>query len=802
MHKLKLLVTILTIGTFSLMPFLNTSAQTAKIKTLPISPRLLTSSIVGSYPAGSNPVYSGNNVVAKGMPVYLTADTTGGINSFTWSFDLMPSGSNATFNSTTDQNVKFTPDLTGWYAVKLTVNGGSTDVDSFYVSTYLGTPTSTMCDPCHQSYPGMEKYTGWVKTPHANIFREGITGQLETQNVNNMLVGTYSGSCFKCHTTGWDQNANNGNFGYLAHQNGFDTTWYKTYTKSGSSYLIPTNDQTAWNLLNSSQYNSALYTSNIGCESCHGPAYGHLTTYGNTKYISKSLDAGVCLQCHDAPTHHTIGTYYVTSVHYTFPDGEHTARTSCYPCHSGSAYVKYVANPTSPGYTADDGDMNISCAVCHDPLNATNFGLRIMSNITLLNGYAVAAGGNGQMCMRCHQARIDGNAQITDVAPYYGWKQHFEPMAPQTDMLFGQNAYEFGDTTLAGLNTHGSLSNACVTCHMANIGTGNSPSHQWGMIDTTGGTPHDLVGGCVTCHGPITSFDDIKAASDWDGNGKIEGVQTEIHGMMNILASYLPKDNTGAVLTSLSSNADSMAIANRPEIVKGIYTYEFILTDGSYGVHNAKYTVKILQDALQNLGAVVPVELISFQAAANNGNVTLNWQTATETNNKGFEIEKNYRNSWAPVGFVNGKGSSSQLNSYSYVDNSSNGGNGTISYRLKQIDLNGTFHYSKVVEVSVVNGPKEYTLSQNYPNPFNPSTTIQYALPFDSHVKIVVYNITGAVVKVLENSTQTSGNHQLIFNTESSGLALSSGIYFYSIEATSIDGSRSFRQTKKMVLLK
>jgi hypothetical protein len=801
MHKLKLLVTVFIFGIFTLAPLFNLSAQTAKIKTLPISPRLLSTSIVGSYPAGSNPVYSGNNVVAKGMPVYLTADTTGGVNSFTWSFDLVPSGSNAAFNSTSDQSVKFTPDLTGWYAVKLTVNGGSTDVDSFYVSTYLGSPTSTMCDPCHQSYPGMEKYSSWVQTPHANIFREGITGQLEASSVNNMLMGKYSGNCFKCHTTGYDQNVDNGNFGYLAHQNGFDTTWYKTFTPAGSMYLIPTNDQTAWNLLNSSPYNSALNTSNIGCESCHGPAYGHLISYGDTKKISASLDAGVCLQCHDAPTHHTIGTYYVTSVHYKFPDGEHTARTYCYPCHSGAAYVKYVKNPTNPGYTADDGDVNISCAVCHDPHNATNFGLRIMSNITLLNGYTVTKGGNGQMCMRCHQARHVGNTSITNVPPYYGFFDYFEPMAPQTDMLFGQNAYEFGDSTLAGLNTHAQVPDACVTCHMANIGTGNSPSHQWGMIDTTGGTAHDFTAGCTNCHGPITSFNDIKAASDWDGNGKIEGVQTEIKGMMKILASYLPQEN-GKVITKLSNHADSMAVANRPEIVKGIYTYGYVETDGSYGVHNAKYTVKILQDALQTLGVTVPVELISFQAASNNGAVTLNWQTATETNNKGFEVEKNYGGSWTSVGFVNAKGSSTQLNSYSYVDNSSNGNSGKVSYRLKQIDLNGKYNYSKVVEVSVVPGPKDYTLSQNYPNPFNPSTTIQYSLPYESNVKIVVYNITGAVVKVLTNSLQNSGVHQVVLNTESSGLAMSSGVYFYSIQATSADGSRSFRETKKMILLK
>ncbi len=795
MYKLKLLFSVLVLGLFSLA--ITSNAQTAKIKTRPISPRLL--STVGTIPAGSNPVYSGNKTVAKDMPVYLTADTTGGVTSFSWSI-TGPSGTKTTLSSTNTQDVKFVPDTTGYYYVTLTVNGGSSDVDTFYVATYVGTGLSSDCEFCHQ--PSMKKFSSWKLTPHANMFKNGITGEIETSAVNGQMMGVYSlARCAKCHTTGWDQNADNGNFGYLAHQSGYDTAWSATFTPDNGEYLIPQGDQTAWNLLNSSPFNDALNASTIGCEECHGPASGHITTADPTK-ISVSLDAGVCLQCHDAPPHHTIGTYYVTSVHYKFPDGEHTARSSCFPCHSGAAYVKYVANPTNPGYATSDGDVPISCATCHDPHDSTNYGLRIMSNITLLNGYQVTKGGNGQMCMRCHQARHVGNTSITDQAPYYGFFNHFEPMAPQTDMLFGQNAYEFGDTTLAGLNTHANVPNACVTCHMADIGSGNSPSHQWGMIDTTGGTPHDFVKGCQNCHGNITSFDDIKASSDWDGNGTIEGVQTEVKGMLNELASLLPKDNTGAVITSLTDHADSMAIANKPNIVKGIYTYEFVETDGSYGVHNAKYTVSILQDALQGLGYVVPVELTSFQAVQSNNQVTLSWETATETNNKGFEVQKKLGNTWTNIGFVNGKGNSTQISSYKFVDKLTSTDNGKLSYRLKQIDLNGTSQYSKVVEVSVISGPKEYTLSQNYPNPFNPSTTIRYALPYASHVKIVIYNITGAVVRVLVSGTQTAGSHQVVLNTATSNLEIASGIYFYQIQANSLDGTKSFTDTKKMILMK
>jgi hypothetical protein len=773
-------------------------AQTATIKTVPMSPRLL-----GTMAPGTFPVYSGNHTIAKHMKVYLTADTTGTVSSLTWTLASKPAGSSTTLSSTSDKDITFVPDTSGWYYISLSVDGSFADEDTFYVSNYVGITTTTDCAPCHYQAKD-KKFDQWKLTPHANVFKEGITGELEVAPVNGQMMGVYSvDRCAKCHTTGWDQTANNNNFGYVAHQNGFDTAWASTFTLDNGEYLIPQGDQTAWNLLNSAGYNAALPTATIGCESCHGPAEGHRSTADPTK-ISVSLDAGVCLQCHDAPTHHTIGEYFVTSVHANLPNGEHTARTSCFPCHSGAAYVKYAKNQANPGWTNADGDVPISCAVCHDPHNPDNFGLRIASNITLANGFSVTAGGNGQMCMRCHQARKDGQTAITDVAPYYGFTAHFGPHhGPQTDMLFGQGAYQYGDTTITGLMTHGAVvKDACVTCHMANIGTGMSPSHQWSMIDTTGGTPHDLVGACVTCHGPITSFDDIKASSDWDGNGKIEGVQTEVEGLTNILESYLPKDASGAVLTTAADAADSAKIKDQPDIIKGIYTYEYVVSDASKGVHNTKYTVAILQAALAKLGWVVPVELTSFQAQANGNEVTLNWETVSETNNKGFAIERKTAGSWESIGFVNGQGTTTKLAKYSFVDKLENIGGSTVYYRLKQVDLDGTFKYSKEVNVEFTNGPSKYTLAQNYPNPFNPTTTINFTLPYESNVKIVVYNVTGEVVKVLVNGTQSAGTHQVVLNSNSQGIEMSSGVYFYQIDAVSKDGAKNFRQTKKMVLLK
>ena len=547
MNKLRLLFTIV-MGFFLLAPATNLLAQKAKIKT-----QYKSQGNLGTIPAGTFPIYSGNHTVAKGMKVYLTADTTGGVSSFSWTITT-PGASSTTLSSASAQNVTFTPDLTGQYIVGLSV-GSTTDADTFWVSTYRGPTGGTpSCSQCHNS-----TYLSWQQTPHAQIFQQGITGQLETANVNNQLVGTYGTSCVKCHTTGWDQTVDNGNFGYLAHQNGFDTTWYKTYTLSSGSYLIPTNDQTAWNLLISNpKYSTASLVANIGCESCHGPGNDHVAGFGDVSKISVSLDAGVCLQCHDAPTHHMVGAYYNASNHATMPlAGTDATSTSCFPCHSGSAYYKYSQNQSAPGYSTADASQDITCAACHDPHNATNYGLRLVP-VTLKNGYTVSTGGNGQLCMTCHQARKNINTTITKTAPYYGFSDRFGPHhGPQTDMLLGQNAYQYGDSSITGINTHGGLTDACVTCHMQTRGTNSN--HQWNMSDSTG----DYVTVCKSCHGQnITKFDDIKASADWDGNGKIEGVQTEVQGLLNKLAALLPKDSTGAVVSMM---ADSLKVkGNQP----------------------------------------------------------------------------------------------------------------------------------------------------------------------------------------------------------------------------------------------
>ena len=194
------------------------------------------------------------------------------------------------------------------------------------------------------------------------------------------------------------------------------------------------------------------------------------------------------------------------------------------------------------------------------------------------------------------------------------------------------------------------------------------------------------------------------------------------------------------------------------------------------------------------IATVVPVEFTSFAANVNNGNVVLNWSTATETNNSGFSVERsNDQSSWTTLGFVNGFGTTTEPQNYSYTDNTVS--SGTYYYRLKQVDLSGQFEYSSVVSIELI--PTAFALEQNYPNPFNPTTTIEFALPVQSQVTIRLYNTLGQEVAQLLNSNFEAGTHQYNLNASN----LSSGAYFYTIEANGVDGN-NFVATKKLMLMK
>ncbi len=197
----------------------------------------------------------------------------------------------------------------------------------------------------------------------------------------------------------------------------------------------------------------------------------------------------------------------------------------------------------------------------------------------------------------------------------------------------------------------------------------------------------------------------------------------------------------------------------------------------------------------------IPVELVSFTASAKESNVLLEWTTATETNNHAFEIERRSQLAdkgsfagWNNAGIVYGSGTSTQPVLYSFVDEKLPPG--IYNYRLKQIDVDGSFEYSQTIEVEVT-APAEFILFQNYPNPFNPATKIKFEIPGKARndislITLKVFDVLGREVATLVNEYKEAGKHSVEFNAT----GLPSGVYFYRLNAG------SFSETKKMILLR
>ena len=178
--------------------------------------------------------------------------------------------------------------------------------------------------------------------------------------------------------------------------------------------------------------------------------------------------------------------------------------------------------------------------------------------------------------------------------------------------------------------------------------------------------------------------------------------------------------------------------------------------------------------------------------------VKLNWKTETEISNYGFKVQRTLfkvqSQDWETLGFVEGHGISNSPKVYSFID-----GNilaGKYSYRLKQIDIDGSFTYSDEIEVDIT--PLSFSIEQNYPNPFNPATTIKYSLPEQSKVVLKIYNTLGERVGTLTDEIKEAGIYIVAWD----GSQISSGVYFYSIESKNENTGLVNFEVKKMLLLK
>jgi hypothetical protein len=758
----------------------------------------------------TNSVSNGLNVIAKETYVYLSAINIGNadpITSATFTLPTKPSGSTATLEAVPGQPfwTMLKPDVNGAYVVALnivTASGTHDTTLTLYSSNYMGVGDFDgvagqfpSCTSCHSSSSWFTPiYDNWKNSPHAQMFKTMIT----TGPVY------YSTSCMKCHTTGYDHNS-------VANNNGFDDV----AASLGWIWYGPPHP-TKWDSIKTN-FPGLVKFATIGCESCHGAAGSHPGTLsGNTikGNITQSdmllANSGNCGQCHDEPWRHNRYAQWENSLHSealwssSFAQGSSSQNNNlqnCIRCHDGRGFVNFTKGQTTntTGWTSAKHTM-IGCATCHDPHgNGNEYALRNtpVGSDTLGNGYSYTGmGGKGNLCMNCHKARRDNVTYTQTNVTSAFWGPHH---SVQSDIFLGQNAAQFTSPYQSGSHKF-AVADACVTCHMvATVDTGNVNrdkvgQHSFKLYNPETGYEHTAA--CTPCHGTINSWNDFMALTDYDGDGAVESIPNELEGLLQVIRILLPPTGIDSI------SWQQIGALNDLTIKKAYWNYQLIANDGSKGMHNSKFTFDVLLKTKVALGQVIPVELTSFTSEIKNGKVVLSWETASETNNHGFAVERKAENDWSEIGFVKGNGTTTEISRYSFTDNPKQLGlSGAISYRLRQVDYNGKATYTRELKVNLGDVIDSYSLSQNYPNPFNPSTRIKFALPFDSNVKLTVYNINGEVVKELVNGLYTMGEHEVQFDM-SNVKGAASGIYLYSITATSVDGSKSFHQTKKMVLIK
>ena len=577
--------------------------------------------------------------VGKEVKVYLEGTSSVALSNATWGFSSKPAGSNATFGPVKDmdssnQIVSFIPDVVGTYVIEF-ASGGNLALITVNAALYLGVEGGAVaCKTCHGPLPSDNPgiYDKWLGTGHADMLVRGLDGTLSSH---------YSEACIKCHTTGYVPGAAN---------NGFDDF----------PFVFPSVLQPGMFDSMKAVYPDAMMRANIQCESCHGPGSAHQGDLSNSKMV-KSLDSKNCAWCHDEGTHHAFPEQWnhsgedATEFDGRGFEGGHAkgafvgyagGRSGCSPCHSGAGYVQWVhegrpmdGNGLPAATLVLPEATNISCAVCHDPHDASNIHQLRSGGGQLGDGttYSFAQYGTGTQCMDCHRSRryaADYASNVNNQSSHYG-AHH----GPQADMLLGKNAPDYGIQFPSSPHAVAG-GNACVDCHMAGElldaegEISKVGGHSWNMNDAEG---VDHVEACEPCHGNVGDSFKVKkyylnGNADLDGNGIAQGLQLEVHGLMGQLHDLLPHDANGNVSIT-NNNADSVALT--PAIMRAGYVYFWIEEDRSFGIHNPAYTVSLLKAAIEEMGGVTSIEY-----------------PGTEMPND-YQLSQNYPNPFNPTTTIN-----------------------------------------------------------------------------------------------------------------------------------------------------
>lgn len=662
--KNKLLLALLIILVNSSFLF----SQTLKLETYGISPR---DAAVDTMDIFTN-AYNGLMNVGVQTKMYLKGQVIDTVfNTPTWTLLSKPAGSSAelgdllNLNDTTQIRV-FIPDLTGQYEIQFS-DGALTQTITINAGLFVGVENGTVnCVVCHNNEPFDYKFDKWKLTGHSSMLERGLDGTLSDH---------YASYCISCHTTGYDPNASN---------NGFDDFGF-VFPDS----LYPgVYDQMM------DQYPDAMKLANIQCESCHGPGSEHYGLTTDSRMVAP-LDVANCAWCHDSGDHHFFPEQWDNSGHgmNLYPED----RNTCAPCHSGEGFVDWIKGGKIDLTSGYSNEMPIGCATCHDPHdNSLDHQLRTL-DVTLSDGVTeITEGGYGKLCMNCHKSRRDAVTYIND---YLINTSHYGPHhGPQAEVLSASNVWTFGQILPTSPHLM-DAENSCVSCHMY---TSETPEgipmfggHTFSMTDPDG---NDNVEACASCHGDIgASFSEkkyyVNGNADLDGNGVAEGLQIEIQGLLDYLATFLPLNEEGEVVI------DSTVTLNE---AAATYNYLVVMEDRSLGVHNPAFVFALLKASIEAVGGVVNVEP---------------------------------------------------------VDN---------------------------------NLPHSYVLDQNYPNPFNPETRIQFSIPENAEVSLVIYDAIGKEIETLVSGQMAPGKYSYTWDASK----YASGIYFYKLT------TNNFVKVNKMVLIK
>ncbi|MBI2848432.1 MAG: carboxypeptidase regulatory-like domain-containing protein [Chloroflexi bacterium] len=601
------------------------SFRTGDLDVLPDNKVAITLSAGYGKSNNNNIITSGLNNVPVGTYVYLqgkeTDDHDAEITGWSWSV-IGPREKNITVENAKTSQPRFMADAEGKYEVTgtaTTEEGKFSYTIEVFASRYVGVQN---CATCHSGSVKPDIVSEWKETGHATKFEDTYASYAPARDY-----------CIRCHTVGYDETSKAGGFADAARQAGWSPD------KGSVIAWLKNNNWTIDRVMKSPMGQFA----NVQCESCHGPGSVHEGIVESKEYGSL-MQPGVCSQCHPQEQQWRNSGHSLTG-----SKNLHTAEgASCIECHTGQGFVTVkirgqqpvfpnLATAGKPANVPDAGNMApVACATCHDPHgfpepfnkgtaeapNMASLQLRLEGNVTMPNGVTVDAK-ESAVCVSCHANKRD---QVYKSDYLAGKKTRGAHDNTQADVFYGVTSavFDFDKGDYASSPHKFVVEEACIQCHMAanpkapagaeadgkqvvldhgNLVLITAGGHTWSMEGDYKDTTVENTTPCAAsgCHvGPIKF--NRPAFDDYDGDGLKEGIQDEVQGLLALVAAELPKDDKGAILSSTIKPDNTTELQRQ-----ALWNYWTIANDGSNGVHNAGFSVQVLQRTYKMLtGKDVP----------------------------------------------------------------------------------------------------------------------------------------------------------------------------------------------------